>query len=96
MNGRVFVYRVKHEYGPLNDTVAQVVLCVAFRLVSLVRNARISGEGIVIYTLFLNPCVFVWPEQLNRVALTQIEGVLRHFPYRFNDYTVEQTAVAVI
>ena len=96
MNDRIFVNRIQHVYCPLDDTVAHVILLVVLRLMRLVSNRRICRQGIVINTLAMNPIFFMRPEELNGVALTQIECVFGDLAKRFNNDMMREGTIAVV
>ena len=98
MDGRVFVDRIQHEHGPLDDTVAQIAVVEVYPVMGVVHVGKggIGLQRVGISTFLLEPGIFVWPEQLNRVALTQIERVACDvLEGRTDDDVMEIAVVAV-
>ena len=96
MNDCVLMNGIQHEDGPFDDTVAEEVLVIMGRSVGLVHECRVGLHGVAVNTLGINPILFIRPEELNGVALTEIEGILcRNILFRTNDDMMVITAVAV-
>ena len=96
MNDCVLMNGIQHEDGPFDDTVAEEVLVIMHRSVGLIHKCRVGLHGVAVNTLGVNPCLLVRPEELNGVALTEIERILcRNILFRTNDDMMVITAVAV-
>ena len=79
------------------NAVAQVLTVIVEIAVLLVHERGIGLDGVLVQTRLLEPFVFPRPQQLNRVALTQQEGVGRYLVlFRTDDDVVEVGAVAVV
>ena len=92
----LLMQRVGKEYGPLYDTVAQIIAVVMGVAVFLVVERGVGRDGIIIYTRSVHPKCAVRPEQLDGVALTQVERVFHRLLLTgTDDDMVEIAAVTV-
>ena len=76
---QMYVERICITHFPFNDTVAcKSSVVMDERVVRQIFPGRDSRNGIHVIARFLVPCIFVRPEELNRVAFTQTVLILRY------------------
>ena len=92
------VQRVRIFDGPFDDTVAcKCTIIVDHGAMLHILPTRDGRNRVVVLARRLVPCIFMRPEELNRVALTQAVLILRNVCLvRTNDDMMVITTVAVI